>query len=146
MQSITKPMGVSVLALALLATAGAWPVEAKGPNAQPNLRHAQPLHSPNLLLSDQDDDDDLTTIHSGPNLSALCQDFIGQPNPYSDPAPNVDQIVGDTIVSVGSQTGCAAAQNETTIVVNPNNPNNVVGGTNDYRVFNTRENRNDASG
>jgi hypothetical protein len=81
-----------------------------------------------------------------PTQSALCQSFIGQPNPYHDPAPNVDQIVGDTIVQAGSQTGCSAAQNETTIAVNPHNARNIVAGTNDYRVFNSRENRNDASG
>jgi hypothetical protein len=147
MKSIPMPMKASVVALALLATAGAWPAEAKGPNAQPNLRHARPLHATNFILNGQDDgDDDYTTIVSGPSLSALCQNFIGQPNPYANPAPNVDQIVGDTVVITGSQTGCGAPQNETTIVVNPNNPNNLVGGTNDYRVFNTREGRNDGSG
>lgn len=86
------------------------------------------------------------TQPDSPTLSALCQSFTGQPNPYRDPAPNVDQIVGDTVVQTGSQTGCAAAQNETTVAVNPRNPNNVVAGTNDYRVFNSREGRNDSSG
>jgi hypothetical protein len=81
-----------------------------------------------------------------PTLSALCQDFVNKPNPYRNPAPNVDQIVGDTTVTVGSQAGCSAAQNETTIAVNPNNPRNLVAGSNDYRVFNTREQRNDSSG
>ena len=80
------------------------------------------------------------------NLAALCQSFIGQPNPYAPIAPNVDAIVGDTIVPVGSQTGCSTAQNETTVTENPNNPRNLVAGSNDYRVFNSRENRNDASG
>ena len=51
-------------------------------------------------------------------------------------SPDVDQIVGDTIVTGGSQTGCGSAQNENTIAVNPENPNNLVAGTNDYRVFN----------
>src|SRR5262249_24433916 len=60
--------------------------------------------------------------------------------------PNVDQINGDTIVQAGTQLGCSAAQNETTIAVNPQNPRNLVAGTNDYRVFNTREGRNDGSG
>jgi hypothetical protein len=81
-----------------------------------------------------------------PALSALCQDFVGKPNPYRNPAPNVDQITGDTIVPVGSQTGCSTAQNETSIAVNPYNPKNIVAGSNDYRVFNSREQRNDASG
>ena len=50
------------------------------------------------------------------------------------------------VVSAGSQTGCQPAQNETTIAINPCNPKNLVAGTNDYRIFNTRENRNDGSG
>jgi hypothetical protein len=79
-------------------------------------------------------------------LSALCQSYIGSPNPYTNPAPNVDAIVGDAIVTAGSQTGCSTAQNETTIAVNPNNPKNLVAGSNDYRVFNARESRNDSSG
>jgi hypothetical protein len=58
----------------------------------------------------------------------------------------VDAISGDTVVPVGSQTGCSAAQNETTVAENPNNSRNLVAGSNDYRVFNSRENRNDASG
>jgi hypothetical protein len=78
--------------------------------------------------------------------SALCQSFIGSPNPYANPAPNVDAIVNDPIVTVGSQTGCNTAQNETTIDVNHANPRNLVAGANDYRYFNTRENRNDSSG
>ncbi|MBV9830257.1 MAG: exo-alpha-sialidase [Marmoricola sp.] len=82
----------------------------------------------------------------GPALSALCQAGVGKPNPYRNPSPNVDQIVGDTTVAVGSQTGCKSAQNENTIAVNPENPRNLVAGTNDYRVFNSREQRNDSSG
>ena len=94
-----------------------------------------------VLSEEQEGADD-----PGRDLSALCQDFVGKPNPYRNPAPNVDQIVGDTIVTTGSQTGCAAAQNENTIAVNPNNPKNIVAGTNDYRLFNAREGRNDGSG
>jgi Neuraminidase (sialidase) len=78
--------------------------------------------------------------------SAMCTTELGKPNPYPNPSPNVDVISGDTVVPVGSQTGCMAAQNETTVATNPANPNNLVAGANDYRVFNTRENRNDGSG
>lgn len=81
-----------------------------------------------------------------PNASALCQSFLGGPNPYAALSPNVDVIKGDTVVPVGSQTGCDAAQNETTVTQNPSNPDNLVAGSNDYRVFNKREQRNDASG
>jgi hypothetical protein len=81
-----------------------------------------------------------------PGLSALCQQGIGKPNPYRNAYPNVDQIVGDAIVEVGSQTGCSTAQNENTVAVNPENPKNLVAGTNDYRVYNPNEDRNDSSG
>ena len=49
-----------------------------------------------VLSEEQEGADD-----PGRDLSALCQDGVGKPNPYRNPAPNVDQIVGDTIVTVG---------------------------------------------
>ncbi|HEV2343500.1 MAG TPA: sialidase family protein [Actinocrinis sp.] len=100
--------------------------------------------TPNPLLKEQftEGADELPEA----NVAALCQSFLGSPNPYAPIAPNVDVISGDTVVPVGSQTGCSAAQNETTVAQNPNNPRNLVAGSNDYRVFNSRENRNDASG
>jgi hypothetical protein len=87
--------------------------------------------------------DDLTDSTA---LSALCQSYLGSANPYKAISPNIDVISGDTTVPVGSQTGCSAAQNETTVAVNPENPKNLVAGSNDYRVYNSRESRNDASG
>jgi len=139
-------MRVCVVAIALFAVATVPGIASKAPKAHANLRHARPLHGPNAIQNGMETEgDDATAI--APALSALCQAFLGQPNPYANPAPNVDQIVGDAINStVGSQAGCPTAQNETTIAVNPGDPNNLVGGTNDYRVFNTREARNDSSG
>ncbi|MEA3106704.1 MAG: hypothetical protein QOI88_1309 [Gammaproteobacteria bacterium] len=102
---------------------------------------------PNGLLSKGGDPgDDDTAISLAPNLSALCQSYIGHLNTYSNPRPNVDQINDDQIVLAGTQLGCDTAQNETTIAVNPANPRNLVAGTNDYRIFNTREGRNDGAG
>jgi hypothetical protein len=100
--------------------------------------------TPNPLLKEQfaSGTDELPEA----NLAALCQSFLSGPNPYAPVKPNVDAIFGDTVVPAGSQTGCEAAQNETTVAENPNNPRNLVAGSNDYRVFNSRENRNDASG
>jgi hypothetical protein len=77
---------------------------------------------------------------------ALCQTYLPSTNPYRNPSPNVNQIVGDRVVEAGTQQGCPTAQNETTIAVNPNNPKNLVAGANDYRVFNSRIGRNDGSG
>ena len=115
------------------------------------MMHAKPLARtalfPNgVLQKGGDPGDDDTAISLAPNLSALCQSYIGQLNNYANPRPNVDQINGDQIVLAGSQLGCDTAQNETTIAVNPSNPRNLVAGTNDYRVFNTREGRNDGAG
>jgi hypothetical protein len=149
---------VAVAALAALSVSGAVTAEAapgrpvptdpgpSGGSARTNAAAELPDHrrSPGLkaLLSAKDSD----RAADNPTLSALCQDGLGRPNPYRSPAPNVDQIVGDTTVTVGSQAGCQAAQNENTIAVNPENPKNLVAGTNDYRVFNSREQRNDGSG
>ncbi len=140
------PLAV-VLAPAAHAAAANAPLPA---NPQPS-RHkiaaaAEPRHDvPNPLLKErfaeeeEEDGDD-------PALSALCQTYIGKPNPYRPVAPNTDVIRGDTIVPTGSQTGCSTAQNETTIAVNPENPRNIVAGSNDYRLYNTREARNDSGG
>lgn len=141
----TTLLGV-LMAFATVASAG------DGARAKPHMKFARPLHGQNamvhnpLLKPNGDPGDDDTAISLAPTLSALCQSFLGGVNPYANPAPNVDQIVGDSVVLAGSQTGCSTPQNETTIDVNPRNPFNLVGGTNDYRVFNVRENRNDGSG
>ncbi|MFI5693066.1 sialidase family protein [Kribbella sp. NPDC051586] len=116
-----------------LVTMGTPAAAAPGTTAVHN-----PLLKEVLAEEEEPDADD-------PAQSALCQSYLGHPNPYRNPAPNVDQIVNDTVVPVGSQQGCSAAQNETTIAVNPRNPNNIVAGANDYRLFNARENRNDSS-
>jgi hypothetical protein len=101
---------------------------------------------PNPLLKEVLGEEDEGEGEDDPDISALCQDFVAKPNPYRNPAPNVDQIVGDTTVTVGSQAGCSSAQNETSIAVNPANPRNIVAGANDYRVFVEREQRNDSTG
>jgi len=119
--------------------------------AHPGARHANalaalPHHNvPNMLLKELDalgNDDN----NDAPAVSALCQSFLGHPNPFPAIAPNVDVISGDGVAPAGSQAGCSTPQNETTVAVNPFNPKNIVAGSNDYRIFNSRENRNDASG
>lgn len=114
------------------------------PSAQRRAAAAAVRRVPNELLHDTLGEEE--GGGEGPDLNALCQDYLGAPNPYANPAPNVDAIHGDTTVPVGSQAGCQAAQNETTIAVNPYNPLNLVAGANDYRGFNSRENRNDGTG
>ena len=122
------------------------PLESAKVAARAHANAAARTHTtPNPLLKEQfiSGTDDMA---EAPSVSALCQSFLGGPNPYAPLSPNVDVIKGDTVVPVGSQTGCDAAQNETTVAQNPENPRNLVAGSNDYRVFNNRENRNDASG
>lgn len=104
---------------------------------------APATHNPLLkyvLANGEDDQPDSAA------LSALCQSYAGDTHVYGSIAPNRDVVHGDTVVSAGSQTGCYAAQNETSVAVNPHNPLNLVAGANDYRVFNSREDRNDGSG
>jgi len=110
--------------------------------ARPLLRHARPLHGHNSLLNITANQGDITYLAAAP--PALCATY--KHNPYAKVAPNVEMINRDTTVKVGTQKGCKAAQNETTIAVNPENPNNIVAGTNDYRIYNAREKRNDGSG
>lgn len=105
---------------------------------------ALPVRNPLLRQTLAERDGEAATPE--PGLSSLCQSFIGQPNPYPAPAPNVDAITGDGIVAAGTQLGCSTAQNETSIAVNPANPRNLVAGANDYRVFNPNEGRNDGTG
>jgi hypothetical protein len=100
----------------------------------------------NPLLKELLSEEDEGGAEPEPAASALCQRFTNAPNPFANPFPNVDQIRADAIVTSGNMAGCSTPQNETTIAVNPENPRNLVAGANDYRLFNTRENRNDSSG
>jgi hypothetical protein len=123
------------------------PVDPASVNKQRVGAQSVPVRDvPNEMLFDLLKEGEDEGGGEAPNLNALCQSYLGQPNPYANPAPNVDMIHGDTTVPVGSQTGCQSAQNETTIAVNPYNPLNLVAGANDYRGFNARENRNDGTG
>lgn len=73
-----------------------------------------------------------------PDLAAgLCRSApINVPGAYAAlAATEVDAIVGDPVNNSGfSNFGCTTPQNETTIAVNPTNPNNLISGANDYRV------------
>ncbi len=142
-----KMSGAASCALCLISVAS---MASETPHA-PRMLIAQPLsHTPvaynSLLSTARDPGDDDTAISLNPALSALCQSQIGQLNIYRSSRPNVDEINHDGVVLAGSQTGCSSAQNETTIAVNPFDSQNLVSGTNDYRLFNSRERRNDGSG
>jgi len=129
--ALTGLVAAAALTAAGLAAAPADAAAAGSPH-NPLLNY--------VLAYGEDDVDDSAA------LSALCQNYIGDTHVYKKITPNVDAIRGDTVVDVGSQTGCYSAQNETTVAVNPQNPNNLVSGSNDYRNYNSREERNDSSG
>lgn len=66
---------------------------------------------------------------------------------YGPLGSNVNVIVGDQVNNSGfSNFGCSTPQNETTIAINPTNPNNVIAGANDYRVCCDFTGLNDATG
>jgi hypothetical protein len=69
------------------------------------------------------------------NAVGLCRSApFNTINGYA-PTSDIDAIVGDAVNNSGaSNLGCRTPQNETTIAVDPTNPNHLVAGANDYRV------------
>jgi hypothetical protein len=80
--------------------------------------------------------------------AGLCRSVASLPGTYAPlTAAERDVIVGDATNNSGfSNLGCKTPQNETTIAVNPTNPNNVIAGANDYRVCCDFTGLNDATG
>src|SRR5690349_11373059 len=66
---------------------------------------------------------------------ALCRSAPWNvPGAYA-PTSDINVITGDPVNNSGaSNLGCRTPQNETTIAVDPSNPNHLVAGANDYRV------------
>ena len=93
----------------------------------------------------QSDDDQ--SFDSPVTAAGLCRSSqFTSANPYL-PTANVDAIAGEPVNNSGfSNLGCRAPQNETTVAVNPTDPNNLVAGANDYRVCCDSVGLNDGSG
>ena len=112
---------VAMSALAGASTAGTTPHEWK---FDPTI---------NAPWAQEADDEDL----DAPDAAAgLCRSASTIPLAYGPLAPTeVDAINGDVVNHSGfSNFGCTTPQNETTVATNPTNANNLIAGSNDYRV------------
>jgi hypothetical protein len=91
-------------------------------------------------------EDDEQPFDSPILAAGLCRSSqFATANPYAT-TTNVDAIVGDQTNNSGfSNRGCTTPQNETTVAVNPTNPNNIIAGANDYRVCCDFQGLNDAT-
>lgn len=77
--------------------------------------------------------EDDTIDDRDPAAAGLCRSSLFATNPYGLTS-NVDVITNDPVNTSGvSNFGCQTPQNETSVVVNPTNAQNVVAGANDYR-------------
>ena len=139
-----------------LAPAAVAQAQAGGPpHPRPSWVHAAPTYghratptraSPGPSVALGGDDGHANAGINDPHLPQLCQSYLGKPSPYTNPGPNVDEINGDPILKSGSWAGCGAPQNEPNVAVNPHNPKNLVGGSNDWDVFSSRDNKYDGAG
>lgn len=118
--------GGAVALLAAAVTISAWPAAATadlGWKFQPTLDAPWANYGPG-----HGKNSDVTA-------TGLCRwSPFTLPGAYA-PTTDINMINNDPINNSGSSNfGCTTPQNETTIAVDPSNPNHLVGGTNDYRV------------
>jgi hypothetical protein len=128
-------LGLALVAVALVTFAPQAAASSGGWKFQPTI---------NAPWAQGDDEQPLDSPITAAGLCRSSQ--FSTANPYA-PTTNVDVISGDALNNSGfSNFGCTTPQNETTVAVNPMNPDNVIAGANDYRTCCDFTALNDASG
>ncbi|MDL9981233.1 sialidase family protein [Microbacterium sp. ASV49] len=118
-------IAATALAVAGLIAAGAAPGWASSPHGD--------RFTPSITAPWASGDGE--SIDSSVAAAGLCRSAPFDTAVAYAPTTNVDAIVKDADNNSGvSNFGCKTAQNETTIAVDPNHPNHIVVGANDYRV------------
>lgn len=139
-----KRLLIGLAATAVVVGVVQVPVAASAASAKTSWRFAPTVEAPWANYG-SGHGKDVATAYAG-----LCRSapFTGT-GAYSPVPANgeVDAIIGDPVNSTGfSNLGCTSPQNETSIAVNPTNPNNLVAGANDYRVVSPATGLNDGTG
>src|SRR5262245_20310715 len=94
-----------------------------------NWKFAPTINAP---WAHEDDEDDFDTPDAA---VALCRSTPFNTDAAYAPTSDTNAIVGDALNNSGaSNLGCTTPQNETSIAVDPSNPQHLVAGANDYRV------------
>ena len=120
MKRLTVLLLLSVCAC-LVVTAGSGAATAAG--SDKGFKFEPTINAP--WAHEGEDEGEL----DAPDLAAgLCRSApFNLPGAYAPVGSEVDAIVGDAVNNSGfSNLGCTTPQNETTIAVNPTNPNNVI--------------------
>src|SRR5262249_21749948 len=134
-----------LLPVALLAAAAvvllAPAAGSSSTTAAPNWKFAPTINAP---WAHGGDDENLDTPGAA---VGLCRSAPFNTTGAYAPTANIDAIVNDPVNNSGaSNFGCQTPQNETTIAVDPNSPQHLVAGANDYRVCCDFTGLNDATG
>lgn len=135
---------MAAAAVGLLLPAGTLFASNQAPNGATShkWKFSPTINAPWVMEEDQE------PLDSPIDAAGLCRsDPFTTKSAYGPLGSNVDVITGDSVNNSGfSNFGCTTPQNETTIAVNPRNPDNLIAGANDYRVCCDFDGLNDGTG